>query len=98
MPTGDTGKPRQRRQVPRVIDVETGKNQTLNQFKKQTHDRIVTAGISKSEIIKMKLLTKTDLEDLIVKYSLSVTKFGDKYYLDQLKFAQAFKSSGRLNK
>lgn len=78
-----------RRQAVYVETLDSGSRKTLKQFKAEKKIRAESEGILKSEIISTKLATKKDLEEMITKYNLHVTKFGGKLYLDQIEFANA---------
>jgi hypothetical protein len=75
-----------------VQDVSTGKKTTLKQFKNHSTDLLMESCITKKEIIQSKFIKGYDLENLITKYKISVTKRGKDYYINKDQLAKALKS------
>lgn len=75
-----------------VQNVKTGKKTTLKQFKNHSTDLLIESCITQKEILQSKFINKYDLENIIAKYKISVTKRGKDYYINKDQLAKALKS------
>jgi hypothetical protein len=84
----------QKRGRPRniVIDNVSGKGMTIGQFKTKARNEVRHSALSKSEIIKRKILSKAKLEKAIAEEKITPIMRGGAIYFDRSELAKLFLS------
>jgi len=71
-----------------VFDYKSGKNMTLNQFKRGLHEEMKPGSLTKNEIMKRKLITKGKLEKAVKEKRIKEVKVGGISYFSRVELAK----------
>ena len=74
----------------KVLDTETGKINSLKKFEAHTLIEFNKTHLSFSEIVKRNLLSKSELEKLVVAGTLKESKYKNKRYIERVALYNFF--------